>query len=247
MKKNTFQFFQSCSRIGVAKTLQLISKEKWGGDYFTFNFGGRQFSLRKKGSDIEVFRHIFSARHYDIKKLLKRSPEVIVDLGANTGLSASYFKMTFPDAVLYAVEPDPGNFELLQSHAKQFDNVICLHHAIWSKNEMLTLYNPDTGGYSMNTIAIGNRSGEVEALTMDTLLARNGVNKVDILKMDIEGAELELFKNSDTSWLAKVGMLIIETHDRKQPGCTEWLFKAVSRYSFDVHYKGESFIIVFHH
>ena len=64
-------------------------------------------------SDLEVFRQVFMERQYACLGAAP-SPRLIVDCGANVGYSSAYFLSRFPDAKLIAVEPDSGNFQMLQ-------------------------------------------------------------------------------------------------------------------------------------
>ena len=62
------------------------------------------------------------------------------------------------------------------------------------------------------------------------------------MKIDIEGSELEVL-NHHHSWIDDVNTIIIELHDRSQPGCSEALDKALSSHSYDKSKSGESIII----
>jgi hypothetical protein len=68
----------------------------------------------------------------------------------------------------------------------------------------------------------------VSCLSLPSLLAEFGVDEVDILKVDIEGAELELFSADASAWLPRIKMLVIETHERFRPGSDAAVRRAVA-------------------
>ena len=66
--------------------------------------------------------------------------------------------------------------------------------------------------------------------------------KIDILKLDIEGSEKELFETNFEDWLPKTKILIIELHDAMKTGCSKSVFNAISKYDFSFSIKGENII-----
>ena len=69
------------------------------------------------------------------------------------------------------------------------------------------------------------------------------INEIDILKLDVEGAEKDIFsKNID--WIPKVKLLIVELHDRIVPGCSREFFASTSQYKFEEYRKGENFFLL---
>jgi hypothetical protein len=66
--------------------------------------------------------------------------------------------------------------------------------------------------------------------------------KIDILKIDIEGSEKELFESDYETWLPKVTTLIIELHDRMREGSSLSFFRALTKYNFRLAVKGENLI-----
>ena len=88
-------------------------------------------------------------------------------------------------------------------------------------------------------------NGKVTAVTIDSLMQAYGLNHVDVLKIDIETSEKELFLKNYERWLPKVRMIVIELHDWLRPGCSRAFFAAVNatlnNYSYTVC--GENTII----
>ena len=81
--------------------------------------------------------------------------------------------------------------------------------------------------------------------TIGKLLADSGFNEIDLLKIDIEGAEKEIFAAPDVDdWLSKVNVLTIELHDRMKRGCSYAFFKAISKYNWFFTFRGENLIFI---
>ena len=66
--------------------------------------------------------------------------------------------------------------------------------------------------------------------------------QIDILKIDIEGSEKEVFQHGYADWLPKIKVLIIELHDRMVPGASAAVFSAINQYDFSVDIKGENLV-----
>jgi hypothetical protein len=87
-------------------------------------------------------------------------------------------------------------------------------------------------------------SYDIKAVTIDTLLKKSGFDKIDILKLDIEGAEREIFSKNFDSWLDKVDIIMIELHDRIKKGCTKAFYSAVNKYKWKKFKRGENIILI---
>jgi len=85
----------------------------------------------------------------------------------------------------------------------------------------------------------------VPAITMTEIIDKYNIQRIDILKIDIEGAEKELFSYNYESWLPKVRCIVIELHDLYRPGCATAFFKAISNRQFNMFCKGEDIVITF--
>jgi FkbM family methyltransferase len=176
--------------------------------------------LRISTSDIAVFKDILVRREYDFD-LPAFSPQTIVDAGANIGISALYFANKYPDAKVFAVEPEPSNYQALVKNVAPYPNVTPIHCALWKKDGEVSLRpgsehpGPD-GKWAFQVHEAGRI--RVRAMTIQSLISAMNIDSIDLLKMDIEGAEQEVFESSD--WLDRVRVLVIELHDRIRPGCS---------------------------
>jgi FkbM family methyltransferase len=145
-------------------------------------------------SDLAILKKIFVDNEYDFD--LPYSPEIIFDLGSNVGLSVIYFRLKYPNAKIYAFEPDPETFKKLRKNIKQFNNIFIFNLAISDKNgkEKFYIYPNQSMSSSLLQRLPNQPFVEVETKTLDSILDELSINKVDLLKFDIEGAEYGVFK-----------------------------------------------------
>ncbi len=205
-------------------------------------------SLRPDTSDIPTFHQIFVDAEYDIK--LPFIPRNIIDGGANIGLAAIYLRNKFPEAKIVSVEPDRENFEILKKNLANIENTILLEGALWSFKTRLSISDKfGSGKWGMITEEIkdGDLDGDfVETFTIEEIMKIAEIDKIDLLKLDIETAEKELFSSNYHSWLPKTKAIVIELHDWMKKGCSKTFFSAVNEcfgdYSFTS--RGESAIII---
>lgn len=199
--------------------------------------------FRKNSTDFTVLYTILLAKSYGVK--IKQPPAVIIDAGANAGYASIYFANRFPDAAIYAIEPDSSNFEMLKKNAAPYPQITCLQKAIWNKHAALTIKDTGHGEWAFaieETIA--KDKGDIEAITFTDLLNDFHLSTIDILKIDIEGSEKEVFSEGYEPWLSKTKCLIIEVHDGLKKGCSKSVFKATSSFNFSFYRSGENLVFV---
>jgi FkbM family methyltransferase len=198
--------------------------------------------IRANTSDIPVFEEIFLHEEYNFEIDIR--PRLIIDGGAYVGYSTIFFAHRFPEAKIIAVEPAESNFQLLRENTSFYKNIEIIQSAIWSKNTFLQIENSGLGhwGFSVKE-STEAMEGSFRGITIPEILKKYNYDKIDILKLDIEGSEKEVFLNENREWLHKVNVLIIELHDRFKSGCTQALFSAISQNNFTIFAKGENFII----
>lgn len=202
-----------------------------------------RFYLRPGTSDAGIFGQVFKARQYAIS--LTDRPQRILDLGANIGLSALYFADRFPTATIVALEPDQQNFELALQNTKHNSRIKMLQKGIWNKNTNLEIINADAGKDSF-MVRETNKSGGgcIEATDIVSIMRDQGWTGIDLLKVDIEGAEKELFQENFEGWLPATKVIIIELHDHMKKGSSRSVFSAISRYNFSFSMKHENLVFI---
>jgi FkbM family methyltransferase len=192
------------------------------------------FARLGDSSDISVFNEIFNFNGYASLRNLS-SPRLIVDLGANVGYASSYFLSCFPTAKVVAVEPDPDSFELCCRNLVPYgDRAQVVQGAAWSRRCKLELAQGAGDGREWATrVRESNGLGDdatVEGWDIPSLLERSGGREIDLLKVDIEGSELEIFDTNSSRWLPKVRNICIELHG---PDCEKAFFCALGDFEYD--------------
>jgi len=200
--------------------------------------------LRRKDSDLDIFDQIFVDKQYKWPEIEKLNPKVILDGGANIGLSAIFFSNLFPNAKIICIEPDENNWKQLEANTQNYKNISLVKAAIWYKNEILNLANPEgfSAGFSYQS---ENNDKGVQGCTIQEIMAQFNLNHIDILKLDIEGAEKEIFENGNLEWLDKTDVLTIELHDMYREGTAKAFIKPVHDKIEKMYIQGENVICYF--
>ena len=133
---------------------------------------------------------------------------IIIDCGANIGLSTIRFKRRHPGARVYAFEPDPHFASILEKNVESWglSNVCVIQSAVWSSVGTLRFQQDE--GLAGHLSAAGEEGGiEVRTVRLREFLSE----PIDFLKIDIEGAELEVLKDCKDA-LKNVRRLFVESH-----------------------------------
>ncbi|RYG28878.1 MAG: FkbM family methyltransferase, partial [Chitinophagaceae bacterium] len=170
-------------------------------------------------------------------------PKTIIDAGANIGLTSIYLANKFPDSLIVSLEPDEQNFKLLKDNVHAYPNVRPVLGGLWKKPAFLTIEDAKAGNNAFTVKEVEADGPEVvKAFSVDGIMEMMGWATVDLLKIDIEGSEKEVFGTGNLPWLPKVKVLIIELHDRMVPGCSRAVFKAIASVDFSMEVKGENLV-----
>jgi FkbM family methyltransferase len=200
--------------------------------------------LRSGESDKHVFGQIFVDAEY--KPLLHRAPRarVIVDCGANVGFSTAWLAAAYPDSRIVAVEADERNVVQLRRNVRQFgDRVASVHAGIWTDDRGLKIergrYRGGGAWATQVRLCQARETPDIESLSISGLMQRFEIAHVDILKMDIEGAEVPVLAKS-SEWINCVSAVVIELHDDAGFGnATKVFTEVMERERFVVFATGE--------
>ena len=195
--------------------------------------------------DIFVISSILVGQEY-LLSIKNFQPKLILDCGGNIGCAAVYFANKYPAAQIYSVEPEQDNFKLLRYNTAFYDNVHPIKSALWDKETFIRVEDRGFGKWGFMTFeTTADDPAAFRTTTIGKLLADSGFNEIDLLKIDIEGAEKEIFAAPDVDdWLSKVNVLTIELHDRMKRGCSYAFFKAISKYNWFFTFRGENLIFI---
>ncbi len=186
--------------------------------------------LRPNTSDSSTFKQIFIRREYDIQVGFK--PKVIFDIGANIGLAAIYFSNRFSEAKIISIEPASDNFEMMMKNIAPYKNINALHSAIWNEDKNLKVVDKGLGawGYTVEEATLED-SDYFSAFSIKSIMEKFNVDKIDILKMDIEGSEKIVFSQNYEYWLPRIRVLVVDILDWINPGCSDMVLNALSTYN----------------
>jgi FkbM family methyltransferase len=186
--------------------------------------------LRKNTSDIGVFQEIFIDENYHPLLELKNC-ETILDAGANIGLFALYLLRENPKCRFFCIEPEDSNFELLKMNTANYPNITVLKKALWNSDAYLKFVDPAASKWAFQLVESNDTDYDIHGISIDHLCRNFNLNHIDILKIDIEGSEKEVFEKH-TKWLAKVKNLMIEVHEDIRSGSNQSVMDAIVPYSF---------------
>jgi FkbM family methyltransferase len=154
-----------------------------------------QVHLRIDTSDFCAYRDvlIFRSKSYD-PGIPGFSPNIIVDAGAHIGMASVLFALKYPTARIIAVEPEPSNFAVLIRNTAPYKTITPIRAALWREDGEVTLGASNAhpkGAFQV----VENGQQRVRAITLGTLMRETGMDSIDLLKVDIEGAEVEVFES----------------------------------------------------
>jgi FkbM family methyltransferase len=195
--------------------------------------------LRNATSDFAVFRQIFLRGQYALPAV--KTSMYVIDAGANIGLTSIYILSRNAEARLIAVEPDSENYAVARHNLSPYlDRCDLVHAALWPNETTLGVQRGvfrDGGHWATQTTSDCHDCEEtVTGCTVRTLLRRFGFPCIDLFKIDIEGAELHLFRDGDTSFLENTKCCVVECHDRE---CQQAFESAALQYGLQLLKSGE--------
>lgn len=173
--------------------------------------------LRMRTTDVSVYHEVLLCGQYALD--FPYSPKTIVDAGANIGMASLYFANKYPAAKVIAIEPEASNFAMLSQNVRPYANIFPVHAALWNRDGEIGINTPCSFESPLSKVGFvvhEYRGVPVRAMTVRTLMREMGLQSIDILKVDIEGTEKEVFETCD--WMDAINCLMIELHDRFKPG-----------------------------
>lgn len=173
------------------------------------------------GGDYRMLHNIFCANYVPPKP---DNCEKVIDLGGNIGLATIYLAQRLPKMRVFIVEPFADNVRMIERNLAGLINegrCTVEQGAMWRADEELEVLPPPIPG-SFGAIRVAaassGNSDRVAGMTMDTLIDRSGFDRVDLIKIDVEGAESGIFVNG-SDWVERVRSIAIEFHGDAREVC----------------------------
>ena len=210
---------------------------------------GLTIKIRKRpSSDLNVFAQIFNYKEYHAlvefyKKHFPNDQKInFIDAGCNIGLTVLYLSQKFKEMNIITIEPDQSNNDsiIFNTTSNQLKSVKFLKGGLWYKNTFLKIVNDfrDKKEWSIRVEETNDDTG-LYAYSLNEIIKENKINVIDILKIDIEGSEKEVFTNTNTnvSFLEKTKCIAIEIHDEFE--CREDIVNILEKHNFTWFDSGE--------
>jgi FkbM family methyltransferase len=236
----------------IETQINVIQKYIYKSDFIKiFLLDGGQIIVRPyPSSDLLVLKQVLQDQEYfSIVNFYKINyPEKnlkIIDGGANIGLTSYYFASNFKDCEIIVVEPDESNFNLMLKNLKNVDknNFYFLKNALMNKSGLSILIKDnfrDCKDWAKAT-EVTEKLTDLKSISINEIILTYSWDRIDLLKIDIEGAERFLFnKESETTFLNITNAIIIEIHD--EFNCRELIYKKLLENNFILFNFGESTI-----
>ena len=208
------------ARLGllVANPVEVSRAKRSDGELCARFRNGRRFSLRGGHSDIHTFRRVFLSDEY---RLRKGPWDTVLDLGGNIGCVALRVAQHARRVIVY--EPDPLNLEILTRNLSGLDHVLVVPGAVAGERGRRKLHVAASGRWGARStlfhdvqaqrVNAADMEVEVSVTTLDALFAEHEIERCDLLKIDVEGAEYEIFGAASSDTLARIERIVGEYHD----------------------------------
>lgn len=196
--------------------------------------------LRPGTLDLTVFEKIFLNREYELPFAI--TPHRIVDAGAHVGLASRFFAHRYPLSRILAIEPMATNLEVLRRNAAACQQIDVYAGALWGHTTTLASSGDASWAHAMREAK--DKLATIASLTIPEILTRTGWDRIDLLKLDVEGAEREIFCDGAAEWLPRVRVIVLELHDRFYPGCSRAFYREISARLEAQEIRGENVFVL---
>lgn len=183
--------------------------------------------IDKNYQDVKIINEVIAGDQYELKDMAANiePPKLILDIGGHIGTFGCFAKSFWPDARIIALEPNPVNAELYRRNLSEnfgdMESVVINKALSYSPNVNTYLSGSRTtgGGILVNREFVKNledyRTGEsfeVKTTTLEEILIQHGIDRVDLVKWDCEGAEFAAFRDMSLETKQKLGFMVGEVH-----------------------------------
>lgn len=194
-------------------------KTKFSNDFLHMDNGFKVY-FDNKFSAIDTVEEIFIKNSYHFKST--SDTPFIIDVGSNIGISVLYFKYIYPQAKIIAIEPNPIAYQYLLKNIKinKLENITTYNAAAANTSGKVNLYGENyQGGYSLGNSIIkkwGLQRKTSSLIEVDSILISQLINQpIDLLKIDIEGAEMTVLTEIGAK-LNYVKQILMEVHESNE-------------------------------
>ena len=204
----------------IAADPAAVNRMQWNGIPLYYRPG-----TTDQGCIYEILLRPVHKREYQIPAWLH--PKVVLDIGGNIGIAAVYLAWRFPQSTVYTFEPVPTNFAVLQKNVSTLKNVRAFPIGLGTESGEFDIYSSEDslnlGGFSLygrasdglNAGIDMSRARRVQIRRAADVLSEQGVDRIDVIKVDTEGSEYDALTSIDESMLSRVQWIMGELHGRR--------------------------------
>ena len=149
------------------------------------------------------------------------NPKVILDIGANIGITSIYLANRFPDAKIFSFEPVIGNYEILKKNAENYKNIEVFNFGLGKKDEVLDIFLSDDsenfggGSFFPEAGGVSNQKIKCQIKNIQSVLSELDLKIIDLIKIDTEGAEFDILTSLNKEYLNDIKWITGELHGYK--------------------------------
>jgi FkbM family methyltransferase len=245
LKKLHLLFF--CTKkygfLNALKMLLFVGSTSFIRTLFLKDENGKSLKFQFRGKkDLGVLSH-FIKLGFRIEEVGGYKIKTILDCGANIGDETMRFALHHPSAEIISVEADPENYKILNSNFQDVSRVTAVNAAVWDSDTELYVFKNPNGNPESSWVSEKPSATPIKALQIQSLINLRGWKEIDILKLDVEGAEKQIF-SGNTEWLKCVNCLIFEVPDSDAPGTTQLIFEKIKESHWNATAIGECLILI---
>lgn len=182
-------------------------------------------TLRPEKNDPFIFKEVFIDNCYQVAPSI--AGQTVIDVGAHIG-TFSLLALKRGAKKVIAIEPDPDSFMILTKHLTNFSNIVFYNKALWKNNtDELNLCSPSENlpthfrALEENAKKTYRVCRKAKPITLAQIIAEQQLEKIDLLKIDIEGGEKEVFSSLPPELFAKIDCIVGEWHGHETPNLLE--------------------------
>ncbi|MGN6103229.1 MAG: FkbM family methyltransferase [Devosia sp.] len=193
--------------------------------HFWVRLGGFVIEIRAGTPDLMVALDSFGGEFEPLARF-PDSGGLIIDAGGYIGTAALELRRLFPQSRIVCLEPSAENLELLRRNVADAANIAVVQAALAAAAGDVALRDAGRGEWGFSIAQPGRALGTVPATTVTSILAREGADRLFVLKLDVEGAERQILESSGP-WMSLTEIVVAELHEHLVPG-TEAAFAAAT-------------------
>ena len=178
---------------------------------------------RASTSDMTLIYEVLLKSGYKSEYYLPENfnPKVILDIGANIGITSIYLTKKFPNSKIFSFEPLLENYDILKKNTENYKNIKVFNFGLGKKDETLDIYLSDDsenfggGSFFPEVGGTSNRKVKCEIKNIQDTLVELDMKEVDLIKIDTEGAEFDILTSLNKKYLKSVKWITGELHGYK--------------------------------